>query len=95
MTEDPRAREAIWADGKNLYDLVPVLDSVDSVIEITGRDLVLGEYTLAYNTAFLAAEMILEQAESTGIRDEATALLVVRAARRWPAVGRPGEWQLV
>ncbi|WP_117487084.1 hypothetical protein [Kitasatospora xanthocidica] len=76
MSEDPRAREAVWADGRNLYDVVPALDAV---IGIIGRDLVLGEYSLAHATAHMAAEMIVEQRESTGIHDEGTALLVVRA----------------
>jgi hypothetical protein len=44
MTEDPRTEEVLWADGKNLYDVVPALDAV---IEIIGRDLVLGEYSMA------------------------------------------------
>ncbi|MEU6221918.1 hypothetical protein ABZ845_31130 [Streptomyces sp. NPDC047022] len=76
MTEDPSPREAVWADGKSLYDVVPALEAV---VEIVGRDLVLGEYSLARATAHVAAEMLVEQEESTGIRDEETALLVVRA----------------
>ncbi|MFD4693217.1 hypothetical protein [Streptomyces sp. NPDC058463] len=76
MTEELRAGEIVWADGKNLYDVVPALDAV---IETIGRDLVLGEYSLARTTASIAAEMIVEQGESTGIRDAAAALLVVRA----------------
>ncbi|MEU6845577.1 hypothetical protein ABZ930_27250 [Streptomyces sp. NPDC046716] len=76
MTENPTAREAVWADGENLYDIVPALDAV---IETIGRDLVLGEYSLAQTTAYAAAQMITEQGAVSGIRDEATALLVVRA----------------
>ncbi len=73
MTDEPRAA---WADGKTLYDVVPALGDV---IEIIGRDLVLGEYPLARATAEMAAAMIVEQRETTGIGDEGTALLVVRA----------------
>ncbi|MFE9412953.1 hypothetical protein ACFYN0_29770 [Streptomyces sp. NPDC006704] len=76
MTEEPRAREAAWADGKTLYDVVPDLDTA---IEIIGRDLALGGNPLAQATAYGAAHLIMEQGEATGIRDEATALLVVRA----------------
>ncbi|NEB82094.1 hypothetical protein G3I40_43835 [Streptomyces sp. SID14478] len=72
MTEDPKA---MWAHGKNLYDVVPALDTV---IETIGRDLVLGEYSLAHITAHAAAQIIAEQGEATGIHDEETALLVVR-----------------
>ncbi|GGU42914.1 hypothetical protein [Streptomyces violascens] len=75
MTGDPRIQEAVWADGRNLYDAVPHLDTI---IETIGRDLVLEEHSLALNTAYVAAQMVVEQAESTGIRDEETALLVVR-----------------
>ncbi|MEU7046758.1 hypothetical protein AB0A77_37745 [Streptomyces varsoviensis] len=76
MTEEPRPREAVWADGKSLYDVVPALTAC---VEIIGRDLVLGEYALAHATAEGAAALIVEQRESTEIGDEATALLVVRA----------------
>ncbi|MYV95233.1 hypothetical protein [Streptomyces sp. SID1034] len=75
MTEDPRIEEAVWGDGRNLYDAVPYLDTI---IETIGRDLVLEEHSLALILAYAAAQMIVEQAESTGIRDEETALLVVR-----------------
>ncbi|MFB1047369.1 hypothetical protein [Streptomyces chrestomyceticus] len=73
MTEEPRAA---WADGQTLYDVVPGLDTL---IEITGRDLTLGAYPLARATAEMAAALIVEQEEVPGIGDEATALLVVRA----------------
>ncbi|MEU7203906.1 hypothetical protein [Streptomyces sp. NPDC045470] len=76
MTEEPREREALWADGETLYDIVPGLVNV---IEIVGRDLVLGEYRMARATAEMAAALIVEQAGATGIGDEGTALLVVRA----------------
>ncbi|GGQ34219.1 hypothetical protein GCM10010249_60700 [Streptomyces roseolilacinus] len=76
VTEETKGPDAMWADAKNLYDLVPALDSV---IETIGRDLVLGEYSLAHATAEMAAAMIVEQRESTGIGDEGAALLVVRA----------------
>ncbi|WP_206506637.1 hypothetical protein [Streptomyces chrestomyceticus] len=65
-----------WADGQTLYDVVPGLDTL---IEITGRYLVLRAYLLARATAEMAAVLIVEQGESTGIVDEGTALLVVRA----------------
>ncbi|MFI1170015.1 hypothetical protein [Streptomyces melanogenes] len=76
MTDDPRAGETVWAEGKSLFDAVPGLDVV---VEIIGRDLVLGEYALAQATADFAAAMLVEQGEATGIREEGTALLVVRA----------------
>ncbi|MFJ3644383.1 hypothetical protein ACIPRD_32215 [Streptomyces sp. NPDC090108] len=58
-----------------MYDAVPHLGTF---IEIIGRDLLLKEYSLALTTAHAAAQMVVEQAESTGIRDTETALLVVR-----------------
>ncbi|WCD91310.1 hypothetical protein KPP03845_200271 (plasmid) [Streptomyces xanthophaeus] len=76
MTEETEGRDAMWAGGKTLYDVVPVLNAL---IETIGRDLVLEEYSLARTAADMAAAMIVEQRESTGIADERTALLVVRA----------------
>ncbi|MEN2424228.1 hypothetical protein AABB02_39760 [Streptomyces rimosus] len=77
MTDEARARTmGPWAGGRTLYDVVPGLDAL---IEIIGRDLVLGEYPLARATAGMAAAVIVEEGESTGIGDEGTALLVVRA----------------
>ncbi|MCQ4208937.1 hypothetical protein [Streptomyces longispororuber] len=74
--EHPTAREAPWAGEQTLYDVVPHLDAL---VETIGRDLVLGEFALARDTAHAAAQMLVEQGEPSGIRDEATALLVVRA----------------
>ncbi|MGW6059034.1 hypothetical protein [Streptomyces sp. NPDC055189] len=76
MPDKPIEREALWAGDKSLYDVV---HGLDTVVEIIGRDLVLGEYSLAYDTADAAAQMIVEQREATGIREKGTALLVVRA----------------
>ncbi|MEV8315040.1 hypothetical protein AB0Q95_12765 [Streptomyces sp. NPDC059900] len=76
MPDEPKDNAALWAGEKTLYDVVPGLDAL---VEIIGRDLVLGEYSLAYDTADAAAQMITGQGEATGIRDEEAALLVVRA----------------
>ncbi|MER5886985.1 hypothetical protein ABT160_24440 [Streptomyces sp. NPDC001941] len=76
MTEEAEGQSSMWGDGKTLYDVVPVLEAL---VETVGRDLVLEEYALARAAADMAAALIVEQRESTGIADEKTALLVVRA----------------
>ncbi|MBT3157532.1 hypothetical protein KQH42_13375 [Streptomyces sp. CHA1] len=75
MTEEASTPADPWAGGKTLYDLVPVLEHM---IYLIGTDLVVEHFSLAQATAEGAASMIVEEAEATGIRDEATALLVVR-----------------
>lgn len=85
VTEETKGPDVMWAEAKNLYDVVPALDAV---IETIGRDLVLEEYPLAHATAETAAAMIVEQRESTGIGDEGTALLVVRALAETAAAAK-------
>ncbi|MET7509750.1 hypothetical protein [Streptomyces albidoflavus] len=84
MTEETSAPADPWAGGKTLYDLVYMLEHM---IDLIGTDLVVEHFRYARDTAEWAASMIVEEAEATGIHDEATALLVVRtlaesAARR-------------
>ncbi|MEU6110439.1 hypothetical protein ABZ853_18800 [Streptomyces albidoflavus] len=84
MTEEASAPADPWAGGKTLYDLVPMLEHM---IDLIGTDLVVEHFRLGRETAEGVASMIVEEAEATGIHDQATALLVVRtlaesAARR-------------